>query len=556
MRKTGLESQNADSKINLSEYWRIAWRKKYLLLVPIFVPLIVSMIGVRFLVPVYQASSIIRMEDKNLLNREMARYVQLQDRRRMHDREAQDRIESELGTTEFIDQLIKRLGMDKMPDLVQWARSKHKKKYPDIPVTELINRRLRGRLLKATEVERVGPGMFQISFFDFDPEIAFVIANTITNLFIEMEQKKQIEGLQVASDFSDERLAIYKERFEKSEKELSDLKRKINRIKMKTNPVKESNLGYSETLLRQINIRVSDEENILTKIEGNLKALFGSVPQSDIISQDQELGKAVDGLKAKLEAQLLLQMSNRGESSSGTKRNAMDLEQAELTLQKNLSRIVRLVFTDIYSDYYPLIVEYYAQSYKLLCYRDQEKLLDTYVNSYKKKLELAPQWDRDLNKKEETVKLNKDLYNSFLKSKTTTQISEAAQNTNLGLSIEIVEQASKPMKPVRPNKPKIIVIALFFGMFLGVGGLILSEYSDTSFRSVEEIQEELEMKVLGTVPRFESQASWSRGIDKKKIAIWVLALLLVTVTSVWGFYYYGKSETENKLDIYSVTADR
>jgi uncharacterized protein involved in exopolysaccharide biosynthesis len=551
MRKLTDDTQDNSSKLNLTEIWRVAWRKKYLLLVPLLIPLVVTLIGVRFLVPVFEASSIIRMEDKNLLTREMERYIQFQDRRRMHDREAEARIKSELATSKFLDELIDRLGMDKDPKILKWAERQRANRFPDLSVRELVHRKLRGRVKKTISVERVGPGMFKISAFHFDPEICYVIANAVTELFIQNQKKKQIEGLQEASDFSDEHLVLYKERLEKSEQELDRFKKKMNRLKMKVIPVGERNLGYAETLLKQIEIKINDGRGILGKIESNLVALFGSVPKSSVLDGDGELRKIRTQLLAQFETQLLLELGARGEKTDELRESVSDITSTGEALQKRLAEVVPRAFPDIYKDYYPLIVEFYYQKTMVEGYEKKKTSLKGYINDYKQKLELEPQWERQLAKLREEVQLNKDLYNSFLKAKTSTQISESAQNTNLGLTIEVVEKARKPMSPVRPNKPKIIIIAILFGGFLGVGSLIVSEFVDTSFRSVEEIQRELGLKVLGTVPRFELNAEWGERGGFRRVLVWVAASLIIGGIAILGFYYYGKSSTGNRIEIYA-----
>jgi len=40
----------------------------------------------------------------------------------------------------------------------------------------------------------------------------------------------------------------------------------------------------------------------------------------------------------------------------------------------------------------------------------------------------------------------------------------------------------------KPNKTNIILLALIFGAAIGVAGIVVSEYADASFRSVEDIE--------------------------------------------------------------------
>ena len=52
-----------------------------------------------------------------------------------------------------------------------------------------------------------------------------------------------------------------------------------------------------------------------------------------------------------------------------------------------------------------------------------------------------------------------------------------------------------------------------FGIVCGLGSIIVTEYMDDSFRSVEEVQRILKLPVLGTIPKTVSHFAWER---KKK----------------------------------------
>jgi succinoglycan biosynthesis transport protein ExoP len=557
MRKANGPAKSESSKFHLGEYWRILWRKKYLVLLPLVLPVVVSAIGVQFLVPVYESGSIIRMEDNQVMAKDMERYVQLQDRRRMHDREALERIEADLKINSFLDQLITRLGMDQNPQLVRWAQTRRGPGFPDLTPTELIHRRLRSYLVKKMKVENAGPGMFKISCSDFDPEASYVLADGVTNLFIELQEKKELEGLQQVSDFSDEQLAVYKDRLDKSERDLEQFKRMMNQKIIEANPVGENNIRYAETISKQIEIDVENEQNVVSRIRENLVALFGVAPSKDRLGRDGGYEKLRSRLIAQQETHLLLQLAGGGLGQTTEEKNAADdVDSTEKDLQRYISNFVQSAFRDSYQDYHSLVVEYFFQQTVLESQTAKRSDLASYIDSYRRKVSVAPQQDRELKRLTDAVETNRALYQSFLNTKTSTQISESVKNTGLGVAIEVVERATRPLSPVRPNKPKIIVLALLFGGFLGVASLVVSEYSDTSFRSVEDVEEHLELRVLGTIPKFDSTNPIGDDGGRKKLIVWASALAVIAIVALFGFYYYGKTVENEKLDLYRSTEMR
>lgn len=550
MRKIADATQKSDSKFNLGEYWRIVWRKKFLVMVPLLLPVVVASIGVRFLVPVFASSSVIHLENSKFMAREMEQLVQLQDRRRMHDREALAQIEAELGTSGFLDQLITRLGMDTNPDLVRWAQAQHQSRFPDLSVEELIHRRLRGYLGKNIRVENSGPSMFKISCFDFEPETAYTLAEAVTTLFIERQQRKQLDGLQDVSDFSEEQLVVYKQRLDASERELDDYKRMLNRSKVEANPVGERNIRDAETLMKQIDIEVANRETVLRRISDNLVALFGTIPDNRPVWNDGGFITLKNRLIAQRETQLLLQLASTIERSQEEVSSEREIEQTERDLQRYLSSLVQNSFAGSYTGYHSLVVEYFYQQTDLESFRRKRANLESYIDYFRRRVTYAPEQERRLEKLESEVRTNRELYQSFLKAKTSTQITESVQNTNIGMTIEIIERAAKPFSPVLPNKPKILMLAFLLGGFLGVASLIVSEYTDTSFRSVEEVEQELGLKVLGTIPKFDSPNLINDVVKRRKFIMWAAASVAVAMIALFGFYYYGKSVESKKLDLY------
>jgi uncharacterized protein involved in exopolysaccharide biosynthesis len=296
---------------------------------------------------------------------------------------------------------------------------------------------------------------------------------------------------------------------------------------------------------------VENEQNVVARIRENLVALFGAAPGKDGLWGDAGYRKLRGRLIAQRETHLLLQIAGAGVERSQEETNAAgDIEQTERDLQRYISAFVQSTYRDNYQDYHSLVVEYFFQQTILESHVEKRSGLASYIDSYKRKVSYAPQQERELEKLTAAVETNRSLYQSFLNTKTSTQISESVKNTGLGVTIEIVEQATKPVSPVRPNKPKIIMLAFLFGGFLGFASLVVSEYSDTSFRSIEDVEEHLELRVLGTIPKFESTNELNDAAKRRKLIIWASALAVIAVVALFGFYYYGKTVDNQRLDLY------
>ena len=68
-------------------------------------------------------------------------------------------------------------------------------------------------------------------------------------------------------------------------------------------------------------------------------------------------------------------------------------------------------------------------------------------------------------------------------------------------NIQIIESVEMPEKPVSPNKKMNIAIAFALGLMVGVGLALLLEFLDNTFKTKEQVERELEIPVIGTIPQ-------------------------------------------------------
>jgi len=81
------------------------------------------------------------------------------------------------------------------------------------------------------------------------------------------------------------------------------------------------------------------------------------------------------------------------------------------------------------------------------------------------------------------------------------QITEAFQNTRVGGRFSVLEPATQPLGPSRPNRPLIILLAFVLGAVVGVGTVLVVEQHDESIKDAQEVENVLGLPVLGAVPR-------------------------------------------------------
>ena len=118
---------------------------------------------------------------------------------------------------------------------------------------------------------------------------------------------------------------------------------------------------------------------------------------------------------------------------------------------------------------------------------------------------------------------------AFRNQSTSSQISEKVESTTLGIKVNILDAPIRPIQPVSPDKPRIFLFAFILGPLLGFGAVFLAEYLDNSFRNVEEIEADLGVPVVGTMPRPARMTAALSAKRRRWIPITVSAAVALTV---------------------------
>lgn len=95
----------------------------------------------------------------------------------------------------------------------------------------------------------------------------------------------------------------------------------------------------------------------------------------------------------------------------------------------------------------------------------------------------------------EVLKLTEALTNEFI-----SESKELIPNGN----VQVIQKPQFPEKPVSPNKKLNIFIAFVLGLMVGVGVVLLLEYLDNTFKSREDLENTLELPIIGTIPDYNN----------------------------------------------------
>lgn len=72
-------------------------------------------------------------------------------------------------------------------------------------------------------------------------------------------------------------------------------------------------------------------------------------------------------------------------------------------------------------------------------------------------------------------------------------------------NIRVIEKAEVPTKQVSPNKKMNIVIAFLLGVMVSIGLCFILEFLDSTYKTKEQLERELDLPVIGVIPNMDDK---------------------------------------------------
>lgn len=131
----------------------------------------------------------------------------------------------------------------------------------------------------------------------------------------------------------------------------------------------------------------------------------------------------------------------------------------------------------------------------------QQSAINQIIQAGAQDLSTLPVKEQGLAKVMRDAAVAREIYIMLAKRHEEARISEVMQPTD----VQVVDVATLPDEPIKPKKVLNIVIAAIVGFFAGIGTALVLEYMNKSIRTAEDVQQYLDLPVLGNIPHFDSE---------------------------------------------------
>jgi tyrosine-protein kinase Etk/Wzc len=337
---------------------------------------------------------------------------------------------------------------------------------------------------KATEVGN-RTSIIRIAYSSIDPVEARDLVNTLMQVYLEQDIELKTEEASRTVSFIEDQLKGLRGELEGAEQKLETYKSTSRMFKLDSEAegvVKD----LSETEKSQAEIVFQKKQ-----MEFALDALNGSMRKGVIYSPIMRDDPLVSALAAKLSD---LEIQKRGLLTDYTENHP-----AVRNIQLQIDEIQKKIRSTYEANLINLTKRQNAVAHQ--------------VGIYENKLRKLPKAERDLARLTRVSNVNAGIYTFLLQKHEEARIAKATTVSN----INIVDPAITPIAPIKPDKPKNLLLGFLVGCMLGIGLAFFQEYLDDTIKDVEEAKRSIGLPLLAVIPFIPSRKE--NGEDKKHISL-------------------------------------
>lgn len=505
-----------EEEIDLKEYLRIIYKRKWIILATVVVITTLGMIVSFAITPVYQGTTTLLVETKK------PGIPMLTD---FGDLGKGDPIQTQceiVRSRSVVDAAVRSLDLPNRPrpyfgffknlftflkfheswpgkPLISWLEAGFHKSDEFLKVSDYEKRRWIiedvSRNLSVKAVKKTD--LIEISVEANTPDLARDLANTIAVEYMKLSLDARRGEAKSVKEFVDEQLEIRERELKELEKNLKEFKERNGIVSLSEEiRINLEKQAQFERVLEEVLIERESLKVKIANLEIDLKKQDKLVVSSSTLTKNPLL----DQLKSqKIELELKLERF----SSDGLTDIHPEVKKVNAELSQTINKISSEESKVFGSKVYTLneiqrkleseYIEYNAM-YKALEVKQQG--LEKLCRAYRESFETLPRKELEYLRLARDIKVTEEIFIMLSKKKEEARISEAMEIGN----IRVIDTSESPVKPIKPKKALNTVISMILGLMIALGLAFTIEFFDTTFKSADDVEKYLSLAVLGSIP--------------------------------------------------------
>jgi capsular exopolysaccharide synthesis family protein len=480
------------SSLDIQELLRMVWRRKLLLIIPWGIAIVGGVLAAVLLRPVYFSNVTLVMDRGQQLGGRLGEMVpggRVQDQA--------DIMREQVGSSVFLRSVITAAGLMDDPETRAWA-GENAPRGTGLSGDDAAEAYLVGYLQDAVSVRRGRGAVIDVTVADYLPGRAQRVADAVAEQFVLSSKAAQLDALREMNQFTLEQQEVYKERLEGSERRLEGARRAGITGTLSGSAVDAGNVSRVRSLLEQAQLEVSEQSRRVEELRGRLS---GKIQDNDPQLLNSPSVNSLIAQIASLERQLAGAMLEGSGGNESSVRVLLARKTAEL--EAGLSSNAGLNLPSLSVETRQTLVRYRLAGADLGARQARYDYLASQISGYERQAVLSPDRELEIQRLQTQVDNDRAMYNSFLQQSAAAQIAEAFANAKVSGRFSVLEPANLPLKPGKPNRMMLVLLAVLAGGVVGIGAVMVVEHHDQSVKDADEVENLLGLPVLGVVPRVD-----------------------------------------------------
>lgn len=529
----------------LSYYWDLLRRRRWGLILPVFVVATAAWAVSWFVPAYYRSETLILVEQQKVPEQYVVSNVAS---------DIQDRLQS------MTQQILSRTRLLHIIDELHLYADQRSRLSPD-EIVDKMRQDITIDLVQAPG-HREDLTAFKISYSSRDARLSQQVTNHLTSLFIDENLKDRQQQSESTTNFLENQLSDARKGLAEQEQRVREFKsRYLGELPGQMQSSVQILSGLQSRLQSELEaLNQSKQQNLyLESLATQYRSMREGMPQG---AKSKDLPPALDQELARLKTQLAdvqARYTERHPDYRKLKQQIAKIEKMKEQLQADPNTSIpngtnnsntdpatkdsALHPTDLAElrEMSPMLeLESQLKANKLEIANRQKQIdsLSSEIQRYQDRINQTPAREQqlaDLNRDYEQSRAN---YDSLLAKRNQSELATNLEKRQQGEQFRIIDPPSLPTKPYQPNRLLFSIFGLLGGAFLAAAGAAVSEIVDDRIRDEKELEEFVSAQILAEIPPVPTPMENLRSSRLVRLEWLGASVMVVVVTAEFMVTYY------------------
>lgn len=498
------------TSFDINKYAKPLLRRKWLWIIPTIIIGAVTVIYALNKPDIYETRCVLLVERSKVLSSVLSeRNVQLDVRQVLQA------VSERMLAWQPVTQVIRDVGIGK--ELTEDDEGDLEKLYLKVKKNIKLNTR--------------GKNFIVISYRGENPEINFGIVNGLVSYFMEESLKSSRSEVEETLEFIEKDLERLKGDLDRSEREF----RKFEEEHIEELPSSDGSVlpefyaARSELAEFDMKIIALNEK---LKYLNSRKGEENETIAGEVVKIPNPKLKDLEKQITSLEINITILRAKYYDKHPRIMQMQSELSQLNKLLEEESEKVVTEETIINNPRYESMIAKEFDMRLELKSLQSQRKEIESAIVRFKPTIEKIPLLKQKLFELQADYNMNRKLYEDRLLQKSKAVLVREMSLDAKSNPFNVIEPARISYAPVKGVKLKTLAVGFFLGAGLGIALVFGLEQIDPRFKTIEEIQEYLQIPALGAIPTIITKTDIKRKIRKRIIMAGIVALFVIIAITV------------------------